>query len=188
MGGRFIVAPPDGSMVDDMASLEKLAARPERALFFGPWSGDSGCVALRALPDPSSSGPGSLDPASACERRGGYPDHGACDLYRHRSAPYEAAGYSVLAHLEDLVGRGIVATDGDPVIGGDVQAYRSLRRTAAGDHAAGIDQTWRLPRRSHIYLTCRRRSPDAANDAPRDKPCHEFITTRLQFCIEITLG
>jgi hypothetical protein len=24
----------------------------------------------------------------------------------------------VLAHLEDLVGRGIVATDGDPVIGG----------------------------------------------------------------------
>ena len=30
-----------------------------------------------------------------------------------------AAGYSVLAHLEDLVGRGIVATDGDPVIGGN---------------------------------------------------------------------
>jgi hypothetical protein len=29
-----------------------------------------------------------------------------------------AAGYSVLAHLEDLVSRGIVATDGDPVIGG----------------------------------------------------------------------
>ena len=31
-----------------------------------------------------------------------------------------AAGYSVLAHLEDLVARGIVATDGDPVIGGNV--------------------------------------------------------------------
>ena len=30
-----------------------------------------------------------------------------------------AAGYSVLAHLEDLVGRGLVATDGDPVIGGN---------------------------------------------------------------------
>src|SRR5207253_11096953 len=29
-----------------------------------------------------------------------------------------AAGYSVLAHLEDLVARGIVTTDGDPVIGG----------------------------------------------------------------------
>jgi glyoxylase-like metal-dependent hydrolase (beta-lactamase superfamily II) len=35
-----------------------------------------------------------------------------------------AAGYSVLAHLEDLVGRGIVATDGDPVIGG---TYRLAR-------------------------------------------------------------
>ena len=30
-----------------------------------------------------------------------------------------AAGYSVLAHLEDLVARGVVATDGDPVIGGN---------------------------------------------------------------------
>jgi hypothetical protein len=30
-----------------------------------------------------------------------------------------AAGYSVLAHLEDLVSRGIVATDGDPVITGN---------------------------------------------------------------------
>src|SRR5438309_844708 len=29
-----------------------------------------------------------------------------------------AAGYSVLAHLEDLVARRVVATDGDPVIGG----------------------------------------------------------------------
>jgi hypothetical protein len=29
-----------------------------------------------------------------------------------------AAGYSVLAHLEDLVARGVVLTDGDPVIGG----------------------------------------------------------------------
>jgi hypothetical protein len=30
-----------------------------------------------------------------------------------------AAGYSVLAHLEDLVARGVVVTDGDPVIGGN---------------------------------------------------------------------
>jgi glyoxylase-like metal-dependent hydrolase (beta-lactamase superfamily II) len=39
-----------------------------------------------------------------------------------------AAGYSVLAHLEDLVGRGIVATDGDPVIGG---VYRLVAREGA---------------------------------------------------------
>jgi hypothetical protein len=29
-----------------------------------------------------------------------------------------AAGYSVLAHLEDLVARGVVATEGDPTIDG----------------------------------------------------------------------
>jgi hypothetical protein len=36
-----------------------------------------------------------------------------------------AAGYSVLAHLEDLVARGIVATDGDPVIGGTYRLANS---------------------------------------------------------------
>ena len=35
---------------------------------------------------------------------------------------FGAAGYSVLAHLEDLVARGVVATDGDPVIGGTLPA------------------------------------------------------------------
>src|ERR1700750_981021 len=34
-----------------------------------------------------------------------------------------AAGYSVLAHLEDLVARKVVATYGDPVIGG---SYRGV--------------------------------------------------------------
>ncbi len=72
-----IVAPPDGSMIDYMASLATLERRPEdstmvRAIYIGL--------------DPRLSG---------------------------------AAGYSVLAHLEDLVARGIVATDGDPVIGGN---------------------------------------------------------------------
>ena len=37
-----------------------------------------------------------------------------------------AAGYSVLAHLEDLVARGIVATDGDPVIGGTYRLASNL--------------------------------------------------------------
>jgi hypothetical protein len=35
-----------------------------------------------------------------------------------RVAGFLVAGYSVLGHLEGLVSRGIVATDGDPVIGG----------------------------------------------------------------------
>ena len=41
-----------------------------------------------------------------------------------------AAGYSVLAHLEDLVGRGIVATDGDPVIGGSYRLANSASASA----------------------------------------------------------
>jgi glyoxylase-like metal-dependent hydrolase (beta-lactamase superfamily II) len=36
-----------------------------------------------------------------------------------------AAGYSVLAHLEDLVERGVVATDGDPVIDGSYRLANS---------------------------------------------------------------
>src|SRR5258708_20927831 len=37
-----------------------------------------------------------------------------------------AAGYSVLAHLEDLVARGIVATDGDPLIDGTYRLAAAL--------------------------------------------------------------
>jgi beta-lactamase-like protein len=36
-----------------------------------------------------------------------------------------AAGYSVLAHLEDLVARKVVATSGDPVIGGTYRLANS---------------------------------------------------------------
>jgi len=86
-----IVAPPDGSMVDYMASLERLASRQARE-------------------------------ASILHRLA----KGEADIPTMVRAIYigidprlvTAAGYSVLAHLEDLVARGIVATDGDPVIGG----------------------------------------------------------------------
>jgi hypothetical protein len=37
-----------------------------------------------------------------------------------------AAGYSVLAHLEDLVARGVVATDGDATIDGHYRLARPL--------------------------------------------------------------
>ena len=48
-----------------------------------------GSAALRALPDPAPPGARGLDPAPARQGRGGYPDHGARDLYRHRSAADE---------------------------------------------------------------------------------------------------
>ena len=37
-----------------------------------------------------------------------------------------AAGYSVLAHLEDLVARNVVATDGDPTIDGTYRLVAPL--------------------------------------------------------------
>ena len=84
-----IVAPPDGSMIDYMASLERLT-RPRRgSVFLRPRPGNPGRAALCALPDPASPGARGLDPAPPRQGRGGYPDHGARDLYRHRSAADE---------------------------------------------------------------------------------------------------
>jgi glyoxylase-like metal-dependent hydrolase (beta-lactamase superfamily II) len=113
-----IVAPPDGAMSDYMASLHKLAAREEYIYL----PGHGGAVndarrfvdryirhrevretaVLRRLAEGPSDIPTmvraiyiGLDPRLA-----------------------GAAGLSLLAHLEDLVARGIVATDGPPSITG----------------------------------------------------------------------
>jgi len=113
-----VVAPPDGSMRDYMASLHKLARRPETIYL----PGHGGIVReaprfvehyirhrrnreaaiLRRLTDGEADIPAivraiyiGLDP---------------------RLVP--AAGRSVLAHLEDLVTRGVVATGGEPSIDG----------------------------------------------------------------------
>ena len=113
-----IVSPPDGSMVDYMASLETLTKRDEDLYF--PGHGPE-------IPE----GPRYVHyltrhlqarEASILHRLA----KGAADIPTLVRAIYigidprltGAAGYSVLAHLEDLVARGIVATDGDPVIGG----------------------------------------------------------------------
>jgi len=113
-----IVAPPDGSMVDYLASLERLTKRNEELYFSGHGP---------EIPD----GPRYVRflirhrharEASILHRL----SKGEADIPTIVRAVYigidprltTAAGYSVLAHLEDLVGRGIVTTDGDPVIGG----------------------------------------------------------------------
>ena len=113
-----IVAPPDGAMSDYMASLEKLARRQEEVYL-----------------------PGHGGAVKDAPRFAGY-------LIRHRHAReasirnrlskspadiptlvraiyigidprlIRGAGLSVLAHLEDLVARGIVATEGPPSIEG----------------------------------------------------------------------
>jgi glyoxylase-like metal-dependent hydrolase (beta-lactamase superfamily II) len=113
-----IVAPPDGSMVDYMASLERLAGRPEELYFSGHGPEiPEGPRYVRFLIRHRQA-----REASILHRLG----KGDADIPTMVRAIYigidprlmTAAGYSVLAHLEDLVARGIVATDGDPVIGG----------------------------------------------------------------------
>ena len=113
-----IVAPPDGAMSDYMASLHKLARRDETLYFpgHGPAIPDAKRFVNYYILHRRAR------EASILHRLG----KGATDIPTIVRAIYigidprltAAAGYSVLAHLEDLVGRGIVTTDGDPVIGG----------------------------------------------------------------------
>jgi glyoxylase-like metal-dependent hydrolase (beta-lactamase superfamily II) len=113
-----IVAPPDGSMVDYMASLDRLAARDEEFYLsgHGPEIPD-GPRYVRFLIRHRKAREASILHRLA---------KGEADIPTLVRAIYigidprltTAAGYSVLAHLEDLVARGVVSTDGDPVIGG----------------------------------------------------------------------
>jgi glyoxylase-like metal-dependent hydrolase (beta-lactamase superfamily II) len=113
-----IVAPPDGSMIDYMASLDKLAARPEDLYFpgHGPEIPDAQRYVRFLIRHRRAR------EASIVHRLG----KGEADIPTIVRAIYigldprlsNAAGYSVLAHLEELVVRGVVTTDGDPVISG----------------------------------------------------------------------
>jgi glyoxylase-like metal-dependent hydrolase (beta-lactamase superfamily II) len=113
-----IVAPPDGAMSDYMASLEKLARRTEPIYL------------------PGHGGPVREAPSfvqSYIRHRQGREisilrrlEKGAADIPTLVRAIYigldprlvAAASLSLLAHLEDLVARGLVVTDGAPSIGG----------------------------------------------------------------------
>ncbi|MCR4268277.1 MBL fold metallo-hydrolase [Nitratireductor sp. ZSWI3] len=113
-----IVAPPDGAMSDYMASLDKLLARDDRLLLPGhggpvtqPGRFMRGLKAHRKMRE-----------RAILERitRG---DRSIAQMVRaiyRETDPrlHGAAGLSVLAHLEDLVARGAVATEGAPSIDG----------------------------------------------------------------------
>ena len=124
-----IVAPPDGAMSDYMASLEKFARRPETLYF--PGHGGAVKDAPRFV-------------AQLIRHRQG---REASILHRLAKGPTDiptlvrviyigldprlvgGAGLSVLAHLEDLVSRGVVATEGPPSVGG---TYRLAGAGLAG--------------------------------------------------------
>src|SRR6267154_4501155 len=113
-----IVAPPDGSMIDYMASLERLTQREEDLYFSGhgpeiPEGRRYGRFLIRHRQGRE---------ASILHRLA----KGEADSPTIVRAIYigldprliKAAGLSVLAHLEDMVTRGLVATDGAPSIAG----------------------------------------------------------------------
>ena len=138
-----IVAPPDGSMVDYMASLDRLASRDEDLYFSGHGPEiPQGPRYVRFLIRHRQAREASILHRLA---------KGEADIPTIVRAVYigidprltNAAGYSVLAHLEDLVARGIVATEGDPVIGGTYRLADFLtsprKRGARAGIAPGID-------------------------------------------------
>ena len=116
-----IVAPPDGSMGDFMASLEKLLERRERLYL----PGHGGAVA-----DPAAFLRGLKTHRKMRERaildRLTKDDRFIAEIVAANYRGLDgrligAAALSTLAHLEDLVGRGQVTTDGAPSVEG---AYR----------------------------------------------------------------
>ncbi len=119
-----IVAPPDGAMSDYMASLDKLARRREG--IYLPGHGDVIHEAPRFVQSYIRHRQGRE--TSILHRLG----KGAADIPTLVRAIYigldprltRAAGLSVLAHLEDLVARGAVATDGVPSIEGTYSLAR----------------------------------------------------------------
>lgn len=113
-----IVAPPDGAMTDYMASLEKLARRPEAVYLPGHGGAVKDAPRFTAQLIRHRQG----REASILRRL----VKGPADIPTLVRAIYigidprlvGGAGLSVLAHLEDLVVRGLVATEGPPSIAG----------------------------------------------------------------------
>ncbi len=113
-----VVSPPDGSMGDYMASLQKLAKRGEQVYF----PGHGGVVRNAPRFVAAYILHRKAREASILNRL----SKGETDIPDLVGAIYsnldprlvKAAGMSVLAHLEDLVARGEAATNGPPSIAG----------------------------------------------------------------------
>jgi len=113
-----VVAPPDGAMSDYMASLQKLARRSEP--IYLPGHGGAVRDAPRFVAHYIRHR--QAREASILHRLA----KGEADIPTLVRAIYigldprlvKAAGLSVLAHLEDLVTRGLVVTEGEPSIAG----------------------------------------------------------------------
>jgi len=119
-----IVAPPDGSMRDYLQSLEKLLARRETIYFpgHGPAAQDAHALVERYITHRGAR-------EAAILRK---LERGESDVPALVQAIYigldprltKAAAMTMLAHLEHLVDRGRVETDGPPSLGGRYRISR----------------------------------------------------------------
>jgi glyoxylase-like metal-dependent hydrolase (beta-lactamase superfamily II) len=114
-----VIAPPDGSMSAFMASLEKLRGREETVY----WPGHGGPVRqpqrfVRALIHHRRLRETAILNRLAAGDRA-IPQIVAAIYQGLNPALVGAAGLSVFAHLEDLVARGLVATDDAPSLTGE---------------------------------------------------------------------
>ena len=114
-----IVAPPDGAMADYMASLERLLARDDRVYFPGhggpvtePQAYIRGLRTHRRMRERAI-----LERVRAGDRK--IADMVAA-IYRDTDPRlHGAATLSVLAHIEDLIGREEIRSDGPPSLNGE---------------------------------------------------------------------
>lgn len=117
-----IVAPPDGAMADYMASLDRLAARPETVYL----PGHGGPVRdARAFVASLKAHRLAREAAVAAELSAGPADVAAIvrRVYADTDPKlWPAAALSVFAQLEWLVEKGRVVTDGEPVLDGTYRA------------------------------------------------------------------
>ena len=119
-----IVAPPDGSMSDYLQSLEKLRTRPESLYFpgHGPAAHDAHALVERYIAHRGAR-------ETAILRK---LERGESDVPSLVQAVYigldprltKAAAMTMLAHLEHLVDRGLVETNGPPSLGGRYRVAR----------------------------------------------------------------
>ena len=113
-----IVAPPDGAMAQYMASLEKLLERDDRVFLPGHGGPVTSPAAFmrglrthrkmreRAIVERLRTGDRTIPEMVAA-------------IYRDTDPRlHGAAGLSVLAHLEDLVGKGVARVEGEPSLDG----------------------------------------------------------------------